>query len=86
MSLTKEVAIDKIEVTEQGQVQVREITRIMENGLELSASYHRWSLAPGDDVSSQPARVQAIASAVWTPEVVAAYQAMLTKIESQQGA
>jgi len=41
MSLEKQTAIDKIEVLENGSLQVREITRIMEDGKELSASYHR---------------------------------------------
>ena len=75
MALTKEIAIDKIEVMELGHIQVRQITRIMEDGKELSASYHRWSLNPGDDLTDQDARVVAIANAVWTEEVVAAYQA-----------
>ena len=75
MALTKEVSIDKIEVVENGSLQVRQVTRIMEDGKELSSSYHRWSFSPGADVSGQPANVQAIASAAWTPEVIAAYQA-----------
>jgi hypothetical protein len=77
MALTKEVAIDKIEVLEMGQIQVRQITRVMEDGKELSASYHRWSFSPADDVSAQPAKVQAIANATWTAEVIAAYQAQV---------
>ena len=61
MALTKEVAIDKIEVLENGTLQVRQITRIMEDGKELSSSYHRWAFSPGSDVSAQPTNVQAIA-------------------------
>jgi hypothetical protein len=86
MALTKEVAIDKIEVMELGQIQVRQITRIMEDGSELSSSFHRWMLNPGDDVSAQPANVVAICNAAWTDEVIAAYQAQLTAQNSQQGA
>ena len=77
MALTKEIAVDQITVTENGIVLVREVTRIMEDGKELSSSYHRWSFAPGDDVSDQPANVQAIAAAAWTEAVIAAYQAQL---------
>ena len=77
MSLEKQTAIDKIEVLENGSLQVREIVRIMENGNELSASYNRWSLNPLDDVSTQDAKVQAIANAVWTEEVKSTYRAML---------
>ena len=75
MALTKQQVIDKIEVVENGSLQIRQVTKIIEDGKELSFSYHRWSFAPGDDVSDQPANVQAIAAAAWTPAVIAAYEA-----------
>ena len=77
MALTKQQVIDKIEVTENGTLQVRQVTRIMEDGQQLSSSYHRWTLSPGQDVSDQAANVRAIAAAAWTEEVIAAYQAQL---------
>ena len=77
MALEKQVTIDKIEVLEQGQIQVRQITRIIEDGKELSASYHRWALAPTDDISAQDSKVQAVANAVWTDSVKSAYQAFI---------
>jgi len=77
MALTKQQVIDKIEVVENGTLQVRQVTRIMEDGKELSSSYHRTSFEPGSDVSEQPANVQAIAAAAWTPEVITAYQAQV---------
>ena len=73
--LTKEVKIDQITVTENGIVLFREATRVLEDGVELSKTYHRSSLTPGQDISAVPANVQAICNAAWTPEVVAAYQA-----------
>jgi hypothetical protein len=77
MSLEKQITIDKIEVVENGIIQVREVTRILEDGKELSSSFHRWTLTPGQDVSDQEARVQAIANATWTKEVIDAYEAQL---------
>jgi len=77
MALTKEQVIDKIEIVENGIMQVRQATRIMEDGKEISKTYHRWSFEPGTDVSEQPANVQAIAAAAWTPAVIAAYQAQI---------
>jgi len=74
MALTKEIVVDKIEVLEMGQVQVRTATRVLEDGTQLSSSFHRHVLAPGDDLSEQDARVSAIATATWTDEVIAAYQ------------
>ena len=74
MSFTKSVVIDQITVTETGIVLVREATRILEDDVELSTTYHRSSLTPGQDLSGVSANVQAICNAAWTPEVVAAYQ------------
>lgn len=75
MALTKEAVIDQITVTENGTIFYREATRIMEDGKQLSQTYHRTSLTPGQDLSTAPANVVAICNVVWTPEVVAAYQA-----------
>lgn len=76
MSLEKQVVVDKIEVVEVGVVQVRTATRIVEDGNVISQSYHRHTVAPGEDYSNEDARVQAICQATHTPEVIAAYQAM----------
>jgi DNA-binding transcriptional LysR family regulator len=75
MSLTKSIVVDQITVTENGVVLFREATRIFEDGVELSKTFHRSSLTPGQDISGLPANVQAICNAAWTPEVVAAFQA-----------
>ena len=75
MSLSKSTVIDQITVTENGIVLYREATRVFEDGVELSKTYHRSSLTPGQDISGAPANVQAICNAAWTPEVVAAFQA-----------
>lgn len=76
MALEKIVVVDRIEVIENGCVQVRTRTSIMEDGKQISGTYHRHVVAPGDDYSNEDARVQAICAATHTPEVVAAYQAM----------
>lgn len=83
MSLTKEQVIDKIEVNEHGIVQVRQITRIMEDGKQLSASYHRWTFSPGEDVSEMPENVQAIAATAWTDKVIADYQTYIASLETK---
>jgi hypothetical protein len=75
MALEKQKVIDQITVTENGIVLYREVTRIMEDGVEISKTYHRSSLAPNQDLTGQPANVVAICNAAWTPEVIAAYQA-----------
>jgi len=75
MALSKEVVIDQITVTEYGIVLYREATRIMEDGNQLSQTYHRTSLTPGQDLAGQPEKVVAICQVAWTPEVIAAYEA-----------
>jgi DNA-binding transcriptional LysR family regulator len=74
MSLTKTTTVDQITVTENGIVLYREATRIMEDGNQISQTYHRTSLTPGQDLTGQPANVVAICNAAWTTEVIAAYQ------------
>jgi DNA-binding transcriptional LysR family regulator len=87
MSLTKTTTVDQITVTENGIVLYREATRIMEDGRELSKTYHRTSLTPGQDLTGQPANVVAICNVAWTPEVVAAYQAQVAaQSQTNQGA
>jgi hypothetical protein len=79
MALEKQVVVDKIEVIEVGVVQVRTATRIVEDGKVLSTSYHRHTIAPGQDYSGEDAKVRAICAASHTPQVIAAYQAMLAE-------
>jgi len=75
MSLTKTTVVDQITVQENGIVLYREATRIMEDGNQLSQTYHRSSLTPAQDLTGVPANVVAICNAAWTAEVIAAYQA-----------
>ena len=83
MALSKTTVVDKIEVLEKGQLQIRTATRVMEDGVELSSSFHRHVVEPsiktGDtwadtDISGEDARVQAIATATWTDAVKTAWQ------------
>ena len=75
MALEKIEIVDRIEVVENGSVQVRTKTAIKEDGVEISGSFHRHVVAPGDDYSGEDARVQAICAATHTADVVAAYKA-----------
>ena len=86
MSLTKETVIDQITVNENGSVLYRQATRIMENGNELSKTFHRSSLSPAQDLTGVPANVVAICNTVWTAEVVAAYQAAQAAAEAARNA
>jgi archaellum component FlaF (FlaF/FlaG flagellin family) len=77
MSLTKQTVLDQITVTENGTILYRETTCILEDGVEISQSYHRSSLYPGQDLTGAPDRVVAICNVVWTSEVIAAFQTQI---------
>jgi len=86
MSLTKEIVVDQITVQENGIILYREATRIMEDGNQLSQTYHRSSLTPAQDLTGVPANVVAICNAAWTAEVIAAYQAAQAAAEAARNA
>jgi hypothetical protein len=75
--LEKQIVVDQIEVVENGVVQVRTATRIVENGEILSSSLHRHVIVPGADYSQEDAKVQAICAVIQTPDVIAAYEAAI---------
>ena len=75
MALEKIEVVDLIEAVENGCVQVRTATRILDDGVTVSSSFHRHVVAPGDDYSQEDPKVQAICAVVQTPEVIAAYKA-----------
>jgi hypothetical protein len=77
--LKKEVVIDKIEVLESGHIQVRQATKVLEDGKEIGKTYHRHVLAPGDNFDKETEKVKAVAAVIHTPEVIAAYKAKVKK-------
>ena len=79
MSLTKETIMDKYEIVGDFKaIQVRSVNIIKEDGVEIQrGGYHRHVIMPGDDISNEPAEIQAIAAALHTPEIKAAYSAHL---------
>lgn len=77
MALTEKTIVDKVELTEHNSIQIRTANIIERDGTEISRTFHRHVVHPGDDVSNEDPKVQAIANAIWTEEVIAAYQALL---------
>jgi hypothetical protein len=77
MALTEKTIIDKVELVENNSIQVRTATIIERDGTEISRSFHRHVVSPGDNVTNEDPKVQAIANAIWTEEVIAAYQALI---------
>jgi hypothetical protein len=74
MALTETVNIDRIEVVQNWNIQVRQATVIERDGQFVSRTFHRWVLTPDMDISGQEQKVQDICNAAWTDEVKAAYE------------
>ena len=68
----------KEEILPNQVIQVRTTTVVEEDGVELARNHNRHVVSPGDDVSNEPQEVQAIAAALWTQEVIDAYQASIS--------
>ena len=75
MALQEITKVDQIEIVENNSIQIRTATIIQKDGLEISRSFHRHSVSPGDDISNEDPKVQAIANTIWTEEVILEYQA-----------
>jgi hypothetical protein len=82
MALEKKVVVDLIETIENGCVQVRTKTAILEDGKEISSKFHRHVVAPGADYSAEDAKVQAICAAIHTADVIAAYEAAQVPVDA----
>ena len=76
MAITKRTEL-KEEILPNQVIQIRTTTVVEEDGVELARSYHRHVVAPGDDVTGEPQEVQDIAAALWTADVIAAYNASI---------
>jgi hypothetical protein len=73
--IEKQTSVDQITIQENGIILYREATRIIEDGKELTKTYHRTSLTPGQDLTGIPDKVKSICDTAWTSDVIAAYQA-----------
>ena len=78
MAITKRLEY-KEEILPNQVIQIRTTTVIEEDGVELARNHSRHVVCPGDDISGEIDEVQAIAGALWTPEVIAAYRASVAE-------
>lgn len=77
MALSEITKVDKIEVTEFNTIQVRVANIILKDEIEISKNYVRYVLSPIDDISNEDTKVQAIANAIWTDQVINDYKALI---------
>tara|TARA_R100000152_G_C6687514_1_gene119917 strand:- start:14 stop:310 length:297 start_codon:yes stop_codon:yes gene_type:complete len=95
MAITKTTDNDKIEIVNHWGIQIRTATVLKEDGNELSRTFHRRTLTPGElkggtgsdkqdlvntDISGESAEIQAICNAVWTDAVKEDYRQHLIEI------
>ena len=81
MTLRKDIVIDRIEILEDGQMQVRQATKIYEDDVLLSQSFHRHVVVPGDDLNGQDAKVADVAAVVHTSDVVKKFKDKQEKVK-----
>ena len=74
MALEKKVTYDYEVRGEYKCIQQRTRTAIVEDGKEISFSYHRTSFMPDANISSESDEVKALASSLWTDAVKKAYE------------
>ena len=79
MALIEKQIVDLVELVQSNHIQVRTANIIENDGTEIARTFHRHVLSPGDSIVNEDPKVQAIANAVWTEEVIAAYQASLVR-------
>lgn len=79
--IEKKITPDLIEILENGCIQIREATKIIDDGVQISEAFHRHVVCPGDDYSQEDTKIQVICAAVHTLEVIAAYQAEQAKLK-----
>jgi len=79
MALIEKQIVDLVELVQTNHIQVRTANIIEKDGTEIARTFHRHVLSPGDSIVNEDPKVQAIANAVWTEEVIAAYQASLVR-------
>ena len=79
MALIERQLVDLVELVQTNHIQVRTANIIEKDGIEIARTFHRHVLSPGDSIVNEDPKVQAIANAVWTEEVIAAYQASLVR-------
>lgn len=80
--ITKEISYDH-QIDESGNINVREITRIMEEGVEISKSYHRHVVAPGDDITNENITCQQLSCTVHTDEVIIAHIERAARLKAE---
>ena len=83
---TEETVVDKIEILEDGQMQIRKAIRVLKDGVKISENYHRHVIAPdisSTDLTKEDERVKSVANAVWTKEVKDKF--ILTKQQNERG-
>jgi hypothetical protein len=75
---TEKSIIDRIEILEDGQIQVRRADKVYKDGAEIAKMYHRHVLAPGENLAGQDKRVADVAGLIWTADVVKTYKDSIT--------
>ena len=81
MAITEKNIIDVIQILENNAIQIRNANIIEKDGVEIAKTYHRHVINPLDDITNEDIKVQTIANALWTEEVINNYKALIAAIK-----
>jgi hypothetical protein len=74
MALEKVVVVDQIEVVGEYSIQVRQATKVLDDGKQIGGvSYHRHVIHPNSDWSNDDAKVKKIADSLFDADCIEAY-------------
>lgn len=74
--IATKLTIDLIEVMQNDVIRVRVKTSVLSDDVQVAESFEHRVIAPGNDYSSEHAKVKAVCAAMHTPEVIQAYKAV----------
>jgi len=75
--ITEQSIISQVHADAANNISVQRADQVLKDGVVIATSFHRHVLSPGDDLSGQDPKVQSIAAATWTPELMAAHTATI---------
>lgn len=80
MAIIKSEVVDTITILENGNLEIRNKVKLIENGIEIAFTYNRYVIEPGDNVNQLPTKIKSVAALIHTPEVIAAAQQRKAKV------
>ena len=80
---TEQSVIDKVEILENGTIQVRRADRVFKDGIKIAETFHRHVVSPDQDITNEDNRIKQVAQLIWTDKVKGEYKALKDKLNAK---